>query len=1413
MLLKFLIILSLKLFVVTGQQPVPRCIFSIQNGIYMCNLQIQNSDIAADFSVIEGDHLEGYNDSSVQLVRASQQTTVNVPSVICRQFSNTKELILILSQVQIVSQSSFAGCFALETLKIYYNSIYELPIYTFINNPSLNEVDIANNRLTRLQSGIFRGTHLKTLSIDDNRLTTFDGAWLADVSGSLTYLNLRNNLISVLPSQAFVQLTNLEFIDLDTNQLSDIPPDAFDGLRHLQDLVLYKNRLTSLRPEWFITLESLQRLRLEYNEIEELPIGIFSSNNQLQKLWMSDNKIKVIDSNSFGNLQNLEGIFFEFNAISAIDERFYDRAANLYYLYLYSNNCTSGLFSAVNNTRDLVRNALRPCFDSFVPENNASISCKYEMSPEIGYTCTMTIDNPSGIEFREIPGEHVDNLSDENVTMVQSYMQRTTIVPSVLCRQFVNLQFIYIAMCRVEELTRTAFQNCANLEFLSLDFNDIRAIPDNTFSSSPHLNTMSFFLNRINDVGPNAFAGTKLMYLNLGSNHISSINPVWFEDGRGDEMRYLLLDRNDIKELPSNGFSTLTNLSELILSSNPLEEVADNTFAGLENLEILNLGGCQLKSLHPQWFNDLVNLQRIYINQNELTELPVGIFNNVTHVNVANNQLQAINSNSFRNVNNLVVLNAQNNQINEVDPNLYDNAESLYTFQFLNNECASLNIINLPLNREYYRNRFETCFENFMLENFGFIECEYTHVEVIGYHCIMSIYNVRGNNNYEEIEGEHIDDFGNSDVVFVEAYQQQTTIIPSIICSQFVNLQMLYFGFNGVDEIFAGNFDDCRNLEYLNIESNNLKIIPEMMLQNSINLHTLTLDNNQIAVIDENAFTGTKLSILRLESNLLTDFNVNWFNGINETLQMLTIRNNSFTSLPENSFENLRNLQELEIGFNDLPDLSDHIFQGLSNLLFLSLSSCNIRDLKSSWFNDLTSLGSLFLNYNHLTSIPDGIFNNQHDLYEVNFNGNRLSALNSEAFGNLSSILYISAVNNRISLIDPKLYDESDNLYNLFLFNNLCVDDNFISIVNNREAVRDQLQTCFDNHEQDGFMECNYVTVPAYTCELTIQNILGRANPDRIGGKHVDNQNDSDVMFVEALLQHTSSFPSIICRQFNNLQYIYLLESKLEVLTREAFESCTNLDVLFLDQNEIRVIPDNVLPPSPTLAWVSFFSNEVNQIHPNAFAGTALSYINLDGNRLTIINPDWFEGTIGRNLMYFMISSNNISTLHSNSFPNLPKIFEISLSSNPLTDIASDAFAGLSALEILELENCGIRTLDPQWFSDLSSLVAVFLNENQLTELPENVFGNVRQIHVANNQLQRIDANAFPNLSSLILFNGRNNQINEIDPIFYNDTQSLYNLQLNGNICVSIDIMNLALNREYYRPMFEQCFANFEGVN
>lgn len=307
----------------------PTCNFTLQNEIYICTLEIFNNDTSADFELIDGEHLNGFTNTNVTSIRASMQLTANIPPVICRQFPNLRQIYIVLSGVQVIDQSSFAGCPHLQNLLLYLNNITEIPSMTFSNNQNLMHVDLSENKIESFTNESFSGITMITLTLNGNRLKTFNGSWLSGSSNSLLMLSLYSNDITQLVSGAFMSFRNIVSIDIAGNLIQDMPLNVFDGLGNLQLLSMYQNRLGFLRPEWFRTLESLNQLRLEFNQISNLPIGVFEGNGRLQMLWMSYNNIKVIDSRSFGNLSNLLGFYFEFNEIFGIDEEFYDRAVNL----------------------------------------------------------------------------------------------------------------------------------------------------------------------------------------------------------------------------------------------------------------------------------------------------------------------------------------------------------------------------------------------------------------------------------------------------------------------------------------------------------------------------------------------------------------------------------------------------------------------------------------------------------------------------------------------------------------------------------------------------------------------------------------------------------------------------------------------------------------------------------------------------------------------------------------------------------------------------------------------------------------------------------------------------------------------------------------------------------------------------
>ena len=79
----------------------------------------------------------------------------------------------------------------------------------------------------------------------------------------------------------------------------------------------------------------------------------------------------------------------------------------------------------------------------------------------------------------------------------------------------------------------------------------------------------------------------------------------------------------------------------------------------------------------------------------------------------------------------------------------------------------------------------------------------------------------------------------------------------------------------------------------------------------------------------------------------------------------------------------------------------------------------------------------------------------------------------------MKSILIFFADSNQISAIDPKYFEESENLMNLNLLQNVCVDGAW-TVQGNREVVREELEKCFENFEEvpgepgEDFIRCEF---------------------------------------------------------------------------------------------------------------------------------------------------------------------------------------------------------------------------------------------------------------------------------------------------------------------------------------------------
>lgn len=133
-------------------------------------------------------------------------------------------------------------------------------------------------------------------------------------------LNFTGNNLQYLMSERFYKmgLINLQKIFLPRNQLSRIHERAFRGLSNLVELDLSENMLTVIPSETFLDYTSLMRLILSGNPIRELKSNAFKHLSFLTTLELSNCQLGLVEDEAFLGLDNLEWLKLDGNRISTL---------------------------------------------------------------------------------------------------------------------------------------------------------------------------------------------------------------------------------------------------------------------------------------------------------------------------------------------------------------------------------------------------------------------------------------------------------------------------------------------------------------------------------------------------------------------------------------------------------------------------------------------------------------------------------------------------------------------------------------------------------------------------------------------------------------------------------------------------------------------------------------------------------------------------------------------------------------------------------------------------------------------------------------------------------------------------------------------------------------------------------------
>lgn len=316
------------------------------------------------------------------------------------------------------------------------------------------------------------------------------------------------------------------------------------------------------------------------------------------------------------------------------------------------------------------------------------------------YFCDFTIFNPRGVNnFHTINGTHITtSYNDAYVnTLINLSGSITTVVPTIICEKFINLQRVTLCDLQIEELNMendNSFKKCINILYIELCRNNISEISGNTFGTSTKLQDLRLYDNGIKNVSEYAFI------------NLYNLTTLWLND-------------NQIANLPLDVFKPLENLRTLNLNDNKIVTLKLELFQHLKRLETLHLQRNKITTVVT--FDVAIPVYYLYMNENSLKQLPEKAFNfylNLNTLHLHNNTFEIIHSNAFGNMPNLRSVRFDNNNINSFDPYFFNLTGVMY-LNMTRNVCANEHIFDNSTSRFSMRVILADCIYNYENDGVG----------------------------------------------------------------------------------------------------------------------------------------------------------------------------------------------------------------------------------------------------------------------------------------------------------------------------------------------------------------------------------------------------------------------------------------------------------------------------------------------------------------------------------------------------------------------------------------------------------------------------------------------------------------------------------------------------------------------
>ncbi|XP_071850728.1 uncharacterized protein [Apostichopus japonicus] len=236
-------------------------------------------------------------------------------------------------------------------------------------------------------------------------------------------------------------------------------------------------------------------------------------------------------------------------------------------------------------------------------------------------------------------------------------------------------------------------------------------------------------------------------------------------------------------------------------------------------------------------------------------------------------------------------------------------------------------------------------------------------------------------------------------------------------------------------------------------------------------------------------------------------------------------------------------------------------------------------------------------------------------------------------------------------------------------------------------------------------------------------------------------------------------------RNLTKLKNIYIYHNNIETLPTRIFQGVMSLENLYLSNNGIV---------------------DIGNVFPNL---TSVESLNLSHNRLVVVKDDTLRGFSW--LKTLNLSNNKISMFSLNILQYLQNLESLDLDDNELV-FFTGTYVYHASLKYLRLANNYLVNSNSAYFYRFTSLRAVILGHNNISNLPINWFNNnsssVVSLGLNNNSIENISSPFFSYFPNVEEINLSGNLIKNLaDPDLFNQNIKLSGLSLEYNKIESIN--------------------------